>query len=98
MTTPTEILLRIPEEERRRYLLRLTDDEFYSLQMELQGGTATSWARWRNDPVGFVTEVLREDVWSKQVEILESVARNKRTAVPACHAPGKSHIAARAIA
>lgn len=98
MTTPTDILLQIPEEERRRYLLRLTDAEFYALQMELQGGAATPWARWRNDPVGFVTEVLREEVWSKQVEILESLRDYKRTAVPACHAPGKSHIAARAIA
>ena len=29
---------------------------------------------------------------------MESLKNNKRTAVPACHAPGKSHIAARAIA
>lgn len=50
------------------------------------------------DPVGFVTGYLGEGVWSKQVEILESLRDNKRTAVPACHAPGKSHIAARAIA
>jgi len=97
MTTPTEILLRIPEENRRRYLARLTDEEFHALSVELQGGVSTPWARYRNDPVGFVTEVLHEDVWSKQVEILESVSANKRTAVPACHAPGKSHIAARAI-
>lgn len=98
MTTPTEILLSIPEEDRRRYLLQLSDADFHALQVELQGGSSTSWSRYRNNPVGFVTEVLGEDVWSKQVEILESVARNKRTAVPACHAPGKSHIAARAIA
>ena len=48
--------------------------------------------------MGFVTEGLRESVWSKQVEILNSVRDNKRTAVPACHSPGKSHIAARAVA
>lgn len=98
MTTPTEILLRIPEEERRRYLLSLSDADFEALSYEIQGGSSTPWAKYRNNPVGFVTNVLGEDVWSKQVEILESLRDNKRTAVPACHAPGKSHIAARAIA
>ena len=73
MTTPTDILLSIPEEDRRRYLLALSDEDFHALSLEIQGGAVTPWARWRNDPVGFVTEVLREDVWSKQVEILESL-------------------------
>jgi hypothetical protein len=54
--------------------------------------------RYQRDPVGFVEDVLHETLWSKQREILNSIRDNKRTAVPACHAPGKSHIAARAVA
>jgi hypothetical protein len=56
------------------------------------------WGRWADDPVRFVTEGLGETLWSKQREILLSLRDNKRTAVPACHAPGKSHLAARAVA
>ncbi len=41
------------------------------------------------DPYGL--QALGETVWSKQREILESLRENKRTVVPACHAPGKSH-------
>lgn len=51
-----------------------------------------------NDPVGFVQHRLGEFVWSKQIEILESIRDNRRTAVKSCHGPGKSFIAARAAA
>jgi len=98
MTTPTEILLTLTPQDRRRLLLSLPDDEFHALAAELQGGAVTPWSRYADDPVTFVTDALHEDVWSKQIQILESLRDNKRTAVPACHAPGKSHIAARAIA
>jgi hypothetical protein len=64
----------------------------------MESELANPWRPYRRDPVGFVQDVLHEQVWSKQVEILESVRDNRRTAVPACHSPGKSHIAARAIA
>lgn len=99
MQTPTQILLSLPtDEERAAYIASLPDDLFYSLTLEFTGGLDWRWVKYRSDPIGFVTEGLGEQVWSKQVEILESVYANKRTAVPACHAPGKSHIAARAIA
>ncbi|HYI67145.1 MAG TPA: hypothetical protein VEW95_09495 [Candidatus Limnocylindrales bacterium] len=50
------------------------------------------------DPVGWVQNRLLEFIWSKQRAILESVVRNPRTGVPACHDSGKSFIAARAAA
>jgi hypothetical protein len=40
---------------------------------------------------------LGESLWSKQIEIAHSVVENQRTAVSACHAPGKSHLAARIV-
>jgi hypothetical protein len=48
-----------------------------------------------DDPVGWIEDELHEFVWSKQVEICNSVAMNRYTAVKACHGPGKSFIAAR---
>ena len=53
---------------------------------------------WLDDPAGWVRTRLEEHLWSKQVEILESVRDHRRTAVHSCHGAGKSHIAARVAA
>lgn len=53
--------------------------------------------RYAYDPEGFISKVLGESVWSKQREICASVLDNPRTAVPACFAPGKTHLAARIV-
>jgi hypothetical protein len=53
---------------------------------------------YTTDPIGWVTDVLGEHVWSKQREILGSLLANRRTAVPSAHEVGKSFIAARAVA
>ena len=45
---------------------------------------------WLADPAGWVRDRLGEHLWSKQVEILESVRDNRRTAVHSCHGAGKS--------
>lgn len=89
-------LTTLPDNVRRDILAQLSGKERAAISS--QTFTDNPWAKYAADPVGFVTEGLRESVWSKQVEILNSVRDNKRTAVPACHSPGKSHIAARAIA
>ena len=83
---------------RQRVFRGLTQPERAVLLQALDTEMSNPWAKYRADPVRFVTEGLGEHVWSKQEEILNSVLVNRRTAVPACHAPGKSHIAARAIA
>jgi hypothetical protein len=46
---------------------------------------------YTHDPHAWVREKLRGHLWSKQVEIAESVRDNRYTAVPACHGPGKSY-------
>lgn len=48
---------------------------------------------WLANPVKWVEERLGAFVWSKQREILSSVAKNRRTAVQSCHGPGKSFVA-----
>jgi hypothetical protein len=47
--------------------------------------------RWAEDPVGWISQ--HAFIWSKQMEICESVRDNRFTAVRACHGPGKSFIA-----
>ena len=48
------------------------------------------------DPCLWVDATTHEFLWSKQREILNSVAQNRRTAVRTCHGCGKSYVAARA--
>jgi hypothetical protein len=91
-------VLNATTEERTAIYLSLTEEEKYALAAILDAEIENPWARWEHDPVGFIEEGLGETLWSKQREILHSIRDNKRTVVPACHAPGKSHLAARAVA
>lgn len=63
---------------------------------ELELGT--SFALWRDDPVGFCEQALGESLWRTQRTILESVRDVERTIVPSCHNAGKTFLAARAVA
>ncbi len=49
------------------------------------------------DPVEFSRLAFGHDHWGVQAEILQSVARNRRTAVKACHSSGKTFCAADAV-
>jgi hypothetical protein len=46
------------------------------------------------DPVAFAQTFLQQDLWATQEAILRSVATRPRTAVKACHASGKTMVAA----
>lgn len=92
------LILTATPDERQFVLSQLDAEKRLALKQILKNHKDNPWARFVTDPVSFVEEGLGETLWSKQKEILTSVRDNKRTAVPACHAPGKSHIAARAIA
>lgn len=54
--------------------------------------------KYREDPVGFVFEVIQGFIWSAQRRILESVRDNRYTSVPSAHGVGKSHVAACCVA
>lgn len=54
--------------------------------------------RRRREPAFWIENCLGEFVWSKQKEIAQSVAKNRRTAVQSCHQIGKSFLAARLVA
>lgn len=53
---------------------------------------------YMTDPVAWAEEVLGVVLWSKQKEILRSIANNKRTAVKSCHSIGKTYTCAIASA
>lgn len=53
--------------------------------------------KYKYDPVLWVKEVLKIDIWSKQEEILNSLVTNKKTAVKSCHAASKTHTSALAV-
>jgi len=91
-------IIKLQPQERMALMAELNDQERFVINQMLEAELTNKWAKFEHDPVGFVQDGLGESLWSKQVQILESVRDNKRTVVPACHAPGKSHLAARAVA
>lgn len=57
--------------------------------------TERTTLRYGQDPALWARERLGEHLWSKQVEIAESVRDNRLTAVQSCHGIGKSWSASR---
>lgn len=49
----------------------------------------------QHDPKLFVDQILGCNLWQRQTDIIESVAKNRRTTVRSSHGIGKSYIAAR---
>lgn len=49
---------------------------------------------WRADPARWAFERLRVRLWSRQVDIIESVRDHRKTAVASCHEAGKSFTSA----
>ena len=47
---------------------------------------------YRDNPVGFIREVLRESPWSKQVDIANAVRDNYRVALRTCNSAGKTFL------
>ena len=50
-----------------------------------------------SDPVAFVTQVLGEKPYEKQIEILRAAARSRRVSVVGCNGSGKDWAAARVV-
>lgn len=50
-----------------------------------------------DDPVRWIRQALKEEIWSKQSEVMESLRVHRKTSVRACHGVGKSFIASRAV-
>jgi hypothetical protein len=98
VTNRIDQLAALSTEERRRVFAALNQDQRAALLRELKNYLKNPWSEYLGDPVGFVERGLGETTWSLQREVLRSVVENKRTSVPATHAPGKTHLAARVAA
>lgn len=96
-TDIVDLLLQLSPAERRNVCNQLEPAERAAVAHRLDQRLNNPWLKFEDDPVGFVNRGLHESMWSKQIAVLESVRDNKRTAVPAAHSVGKSHIAARAV-
>lgn len=68
--------------------MELSDEVLSSVLESLQRKSRGSV--YFNNPDIWAEEVLGVELWSKQREMLKSVAENKRTAVKSCHSSGKS--------
>lgn len=89
--------LGVRPEDAAVFVHSLDPEGFLTLEKDL-GSSPTQFWRYAEDPAGFIGGPLNETLWSVQGEILTSVRDNVRTAVPACHSPGKTHLAARIVA
>lgn len=76
-------------------LLGLVADE---LESDEVAESDAERARYLADPRAWVRERLGEHLWSKQVQIAESVRDHRQTAVRSCHGVGKSFMASRLAA
>jgi hypothetical protein len=85
---PNELLLQAPRDKRAAALMRMDREKLLALRTVFNEGVDPRWLPYRNDPVRFVTDGLGESVWSKQVEILNSVRDNKRTPFQRATPPG----------
>src|SRR5262245_57648174 len=53
--------------------------------------------QYHDRPVDFVSEVIGDTLWSKQIEIMQAVAKHRKVAVASAHGIGKSFLAARVV-
>lgn len=68
------------------------------LQAAAEAAEHCKFEKYLNNPGGFISEVLNEHLWSRQLQIAEAVRDHRRVAVPSCHDVGKSFIASRIAA
>lgn len=60
-------------------------------EQELSPQQKTLARRMVSDPVLFATHVLGAQLWERQVEILRSIQKCRRTAIRSCHGVGKTY-------
>lgn len=82
-------LIGAPLEARRGFMRTLTPADWVQVLHISTREEGTPYLLWRDDPVGFVQNVLRENTWSRPREILSTIPKIQKVAVPSCYASGK---------
>jgi hypothetical protein len=95
-----DALLELSPAKQREIMKALSQPERATLLAQIDHRNKFPWYKYRGNPVAFVNKGLGEVTWSKQEEILRALEDPEydRIAVPATHAPGKTHLAARIVA
>jgi hypothetical protein len=102
MTAPTDDVARVRAQVGR--LVRAGDTrQLKELRDQLQGAVderefASRATAYGTQPARWASERLGVHLWSKQVQIAESVRDHRQTAVQSCHGVGKSFLAAQLVA
>lgn len=91
-------LLSIPPRARDAILAELDASDLAVIMSACRREMGSPYALWRDDPVGFVRDVLGYHTWSGERRILESLRDHRRTAVHACYESGKTFTAGNAVA
>lgn len=83
---------------RHDFIKNLSKEQFMELLATSKQELGNPLGIFKDDPVGFITYVLGEHLWSKQVEICEAVQNHNKIAVPATNGCGKSFLMSRLVA
>jgi hypothetical protein len=62
------------------------------VQLRRHAARVNPYARYQTDPVGFATDVLKVDWWSKQQEVALALLEHKKVLVRASHSVGKTMV------
>jgi hypothetical protein len=90
-------LMAVEPEIRRGFLAGLDHADRVQVLAAAEREGGTMYALWEDDALGFVLDVLGENVWSKSSQLLAAIPRNIRTAVPSCFSSSKSWSVSRAV-
>lgn len=88
-------LLSFPIDVRRSVMDGASESEWLAILQAAERDMGTPYGLWQDDSVGFVLDVLDESLWSLSRQLMESVPKNTRTAVPSCFSSSKSFSASR---
>jgi hypothetical protein len=75
---------------RREFIRAMSRTEMLAVLSIAQREGGTPYALWRDDALGFVQDVLGENVWSTSRRILEALPSTQKIAIPSCFSSSKS--------
>jgi hypothetical protein len=89
-------LLAVEPGIRREFMHGLSRPDLLQVFSAAQREYATPYGLYRDDCLGFVEDVLGENVWSISRQLLEAIPRHEKIAVPSCFSSSKSWSLSRA--
>lgn len=85
-------VLSIEPKIRTLWLAELGQADLAALFTACAYELGTPYGLWRDDPVGFALGPARQNLWSRQKQILLSLVDNKKTAAPSTVGVGKTKV------